>query len=457
MKSSGIDSKVFKTFPVCSLDNGEGIRFGILKYSHTVKDDMEFLLGHSIELVEVSEKIFFGEEARKEEPSSLFEERENGEEETAVHLLEHLIEYAAENLCSDIHIEPFQKGFRIRMRKNGSLFVYRQYNSSLLSELIARIKILSSLDISEKRKPQDGRFTQNLKNKKIDIRVSSISTIVGEKIVLRLLDPLGLEYSMEGIGMNEKQRTLMELLLKQPQGLILVAGPTGSGKTSTLYTFLQQLNTEERNIITIEDPVEFQIPGVNQIQVNPKAGITFENGLKSMLRQDPEVLMIGEIRNAETAEIALRSSITGHLVTSTIHTSDSPSSIIRLLDMGVEPYMVSAGITAVISQRLVRVLCPKCKTEEKTNDSIFALDNQTIYKKVGCQHCKDGYVGRKAVFEILIVNDKIRSMIHKDLQLDAIRKQGERMGMVSLKENLRELLLQGETSLEEAYRAITTL
>lgn len=376
---------------------------------------------------------------------------------SAINLLDEILIYSFKNKCSDIHVELLEHYIKIRMRKNGVLFIYKLIDKSIFNELMARIKILSSLDIAERRRPQDGRFTYHIGEKKIDIRVSTISTILGEKAVLRLLDPLGIEYTLMGIGLNSSQKLIVEKLLRQPQGLILICGPTGSGKTSSLYAFLQQLNKPEQNIITIEDPVEFAIEGINQIQVNKKAGITFESGLSSILRQDPEIIMVGEIRNKETAEIALRSSITGHLILSTLHSMDSPSSILRLIDMGIEPYMVSAGLLAVISQRLIRQLCPKCKEEIVITDSFFGLNEVKSFQAHGCSFCRDGYIGRYAIFELFVLEDTIKEHIRKDINIHNIKNRAVEEGMVTLKETLRHEIVSGNTSLEEAYRVIITL
>lgn len=444
--------------------NKEELVFVSLSKSSKIEEEIKTFFGKQFELIEVEEDEYFNALLYLEKGEvyrSIQEKKLNNitlcHSDSAIDLLDELLKYSSENKCSDIHIEPSNNYIRIRLRKDGSLFTYKYFELNIQNELIARVKILSSMDIAERRRAQDGRFTYSNEAYKIDIRVSSMPTTYGEKIVLRLLDPYGLEYSLYGIGMYPSQIELSKILLRQPQGLILLCGPTGSGKTSTLYTFLQILNTEEKNIITIEDPVEFNIEGINQIQVNNKAGITFESGLKTMLRQDPEVLMVGEIRNKETAEIALRASITGHLVLSTLHSNDSPSAILRLIDMGIESYMVSAGMIAVISQRLVRTLCPKCKTRVIVDDPYFSFKKQEIYKARGCSKCNSGYIGRKAVFEMFFINESIRNQIRKSIEVEEIRRRAIENGMVSLKDNLKDLILRGETSLEEAYKAIVTL
>lgn len=375
---------------------------------------------------------------------------------SAVQLSQTILNDAAEACCSDVHIEPAGESWRVRMRRNGTLFLYGSYPKSLYSEFVTRIKFLSSMDIGEKRRPQDGRFTFEYGGRHVDVRASAIPVKGEEKLVLRLLDRTGLDYTPQGIGLGGNNLALVQRLLRQPLGLVLICGPTGSGKTSTLYTFIQLLNRVERNILTIEDPVEFDIDGINQMQVNPKADITFSTGLEAMLRQDPEVMMVGEVRSMETAEIALRSSITGHLIFSTLHTTDSPSAIIRLMDMGVEPYMLSAGIIGVISQRLVRKLCDHCKKEVHTQDDYFKIDG-TTYEAVGCEKCFEGYTGREAVFEIMVMDEKIRSLIKPGVSLATLRVAAVESGMIPLKEALREKILEGSISIEEAYRTIMTM
>ena len=375
---------------------------------------------------------------------------------SAVQLSQTILNDAAEACCSDVHIEPAGESWRVRMRRNGTLFLYGSYPKSLYSEFVTRIKFLSAMDIGEKRRPQDGRFTFEYGGRHVDVRASAIPVKGEEKLVLRLLDRTGLDYTPEGIGLGGNNLALVQKLLRQPLGLVLICGPTGSGKTSTLYTFIQLLNRVERNILTIEDPVEFDIDGINQMQVNPKADITFSTGLEAMLRQDPEVMMVGEVRSMETAEIALRSSITGHLIFSTLHTTDSPSAIIRLMDMGVEPYMLSAGIIGVISQRLVRKLCDHCKKKVHTQDDYFKIDG-TTYEAVGCEKCFEGYTGREAVFEIMEMDEKIRSLIKPGVSLDTLKAAAVESGMIPLKEALREKILEGSISIEEAYRTIMTM
>lgn len=374
----------------------------------------------------------------------------------AVTLSEQILRDGILKCCSDVHIEPADDHWRVRMRRNGTLFLYGEYDNERYSEFVTRIKLMSQMDIGERRRPQDGRFSKTVDGKYVDVRVSAVPVKGREKLVLRLLHREGLDYTPEGIGLKGKQLEEVLKLLRQPLGLVLICGPTGSGKTTTLYTFLQLLNKVERNILTIEDPVEYAIDGINQMQVNQKANITFTTGLESILRQDPEVMMVGEIRSKETAEIALRSSITGHLIFSTLHTTDSPSAMIRLMDMGVEPYMLSAGVIGVISQRLVRTLCPECKRKVETHDDYFDVKGET-YRPIGCSYCDNGYVGREAIFEILTLSESLRGLIKPGVTLDTLRREAEKEGMVPLKDSLREKIKEGTISMDEAYRTIMTL
>lgn len=408
------------------------------------------------DLKDVAKKeVCFVDPSHKGESLSREGNRENFSVD-AVRLSESMLNDAIKACCSDVHIEPTDEGWRVRMRRNGTLFLYGDYPEATYSEFATRVKIMASMDIGERRRPQDGRMTYCYGGRNIDIRVSSIPVKGEEKLVLRLLDHTGLNYTPEGIGLTGEGLALVRRLLRQPLGLILICGPTGSGKTSTLYTFLQLLNTIERNIITIEDPVEFSIEGINQMQVNPKAKITFTSGLEAMLRQDPEIMMVGEIRSKETAEIALRSSITGHLIFSTLHTTDSPSAIIRLMDMGIEPYMISAGVIGIISQRLVRTLCPHCKRRVEVEDDFFELRGE-IFAPVGCSHCFDGYAGREAIFEIMLVDEEIRELIKPGTTLDTLRRKAEEKGMIPLRTSLRERIEAGVIGLDEAYRTMMTM
>ncbi len=404
----------------------------------------------AIVLEEISEYL----ENKKDEE---FDDKELSEvlKSPVVKLLNSIIKQATEMRASDIHIEPFEDCIRIRYRIDGDLKEIIRLPKKIHSPLITRIKIIGQMDIAEKRLPQDGRVENRINDRIIDMRISTVPTIYGEKVVLRLLNRENSLLSKSEIGFTEKNYEIFNKLICQPYGMILVTGPAGSGKTTTLYAILRELNTIEKNIITIEDPVEYKLDGINQIQINPKAGLTFAGGLRSILRQDPDIIMIGEIRDTETAKIAIRAAITGHLVLSTLHTSDSPSSITRLVDMGVEPYLVSSAVIGVISQRLVKRLCNQCKVAYKATHSEKVLlgiepDEEIIlYKPKGCNKCNNGYFGRIAVHEVMTVNNKIRKLINTGANIDELRECAINNGMTTIMSNSIELALKGITSVKE--------
>ena len=373
-----------------------------------------------------------------------------------VQLVRGMIEQAIRQRASDIHIEPMPDKVRVRYRIDGALYERISYSDKLLPAIVARIKVTGGMDISEKRKPQDGRITQIVDKREYDIRVSSIPTVYGEKIVLRIASKNALMRSKEELGLSDSDVQKFDSILKHPHGIILVTGPTGSGKSTTLYTALSELNREDVNIITVEDPVEANIDGVNQIQVNNKADLTFANALRSILRQDPDIIMIGEIRDSETAEIAVQASITGHLVVSTLHTNSTASSVSRLVDMGVEPYLLSDALVGVIAQRLVRRLCPFCRRKRKPDSYekvILGLkpdaDND-IYEPGGCPQCDNtGYKGRIGVYEILEVTADIRRNITERASTEEIRKTALEGGMDTLRMEATRYVLEGITSFSE--------
>jgi type IV pilus assembly protein PilB len=335
-------------------------------------------------------------------------------------------------------------------------------SKNTLSAIVTRIKIIAGLNIAEKRQPQDGRVQMEIDGRNIDLRISILPTVHGEKIVIRLLDSANALLTKEQLGFTEENLKLFNSILDIPNGIILVTGPTGSGKSTTLYSILNDFNTINTNIVTVEDPVEYKLDGVNQVQVNIKAKLTFANGLRSILRQDPDIIMIGEIRDAETAEIAVRAAITGHIVLSTIHTNDAPSTIMRLVDMGIKPFLIATSVKGIVAQRLAREICNGCKTsytitpEEK---DILGVDEDIIlYRGEGCQKCYNtGYKGRTAVNEIMKVTGTIRNLVDKDATTDEIREAALKEGMVSLRENCRQLVLKGVTTVEEMLRVAYTL
>jgi general secretion pathway protein E/type IV pilus assembly protein PilB len=391
---------------------------------------------------------------------------DSGEEDEAsiIRFVNQVLKDAIELRASDIHLEPFEDEFKIRYRIDGELQdtavppQLKQFQPAIVS----RIKILSHLNIAEKRLPQDGRIKVRIEKAEVDIRVSIIPMLHGEAVVMRLLRQNSTLRGLGEIGMNQRELEHFQHVLTLPHGIILVTGPTGSGKTSTLYTALNEINDAVRKIITVEDPVEYQLKGVNQIQVNEKSGLTFARGLRSILRHDPDVILIGEIRDAETAQIAVQASLTGHLVFSTLHTNDAPGALTRLVDMGVEPYLVASSLEAVLAQRLVRVLCPHCKqpdTSERAQQFKIKLGiaaEKTIFKSAGCRECRNtGFFGRHAIFEWMDTDEEIRQLILKSASTDQIRAAARKGGMRTLAEDGWRLVAAGVTTVEEVLSVTT--
>lgn len=374
-------------------------------------------------------------------------------------LVKEMIEKAARQRASDIHIEPLEKKVRVRYRIDGALYEKGRYDVRILPAMVARVKIIGGMDISEKRKPQDGRITQIVDRTEYDIRVSILPTVYGEKIVMRLASKNALNREKSQLGLKPTEMQQFDHILKNPHGILLVTGPTGSGKSTTLYTALSELNTEDVNIITVEDPVEANIDGINQVQVNPKANLTFASALRSILRQDPDIIMIGEIRDQETAGIAVQASITGHLVVSTLHTNSSASTITRLADMGVEPYLIADSVVGVIAQRLVRRLCPNCKKphiateEERELLGVKSEEPVQIYEPCGCPQCDNmGYKGRIGVYEIMEMSQDLKTIISKNGSAEAIKEQAMKNGMHTLRMSAAEYVLSGITSFNEMMK-----
>ncbi len=375
-----------------------------------------------------------------------------------VSLVKQMVEQAVRQRTSDIHIEPLEMSVRVRYRIDGALYERLIYATDLLSAIVARIKIISGMDISEKRRPQDGRMTQVVDGQEFDIRVSVLPTVYGEKVVMRLTSKNALSREKKDLGLNEHELKQFDHIFGNPHGIILVTGPTGSGKSTTLYTALSELNREEVNIITVEDPVEANINGINQVQVNPKAELTFASALRSILRQDPDIIMIGEIRDGETAGIAVQASITGHLVVSTLHTNSSAGAVGRLIDMGIEPYLLADSIVGIIAQRLVRRLCPNCKKakepdeEEKEILGIPANSKKKIkiYEPCGCDQCDNtGFKGRIGVYEILEISPKLKRVISKNSTAEEIKEVAMEDGMNTLRMSATRYVLEGITSVAE--------
>ena len=376
-----------------------------------------------------------------------------------VQLVRSLIEQAVRQRASDIHIEALESKVRVRYRIDGALYEKMVYDNSLLPAISTRIKIMGGMDISEKRKPQDGRMSVMVDRREYDIRISSIPTVHGEKIVMRISSKLNLTRDIKELGLNLDEMSMLQHMLAKPYGILFVTGPTGSGKSTTLYTALSALNKEQVNIVTVEDPVEADIEGINQIQVNNKVELTFASALRSILRQDPDIIMIGEIRDQETASIAVQASITGHLVVSTLHTNSSASTITRLEDMGIEPYLIADSVIGVIAQRLVRRLCPFCKKpkqatrDEKEFMGLKEEENVTIYEPCGCSKCDNtGFKGRIGVYEIMQITPKLKTIISKREGADILKEEALKEGMHTLRMSATDYVLDGTTSFSEMVK-----
>ena len=384
---------------------------------------------------------------------------EEDDDTPVIRFINTVIENAVNNSASDVHIEPIDKELRVRFRVDGVMREILRTPISMAGPVVSRVKIMSDLNIAERRLPQDGRITYPLADRAIDLRVSVIPTIFGEKVVMRILDRASVILEKEKLGLQGRDIQQFDELVAKPYGVVLVTGPTGSGKTTTLYTMLNQLNSEERNIITLEDPVEFNFKGISQIQVNAKAGLTFAYGLRSILRQDPDIIMVGEMRDQETAEISVRSALTGHLVLSTIHTNDAASAVTRLIDMKIEPFLISASLVGIVSQRLMRTICPYCVEEYEANYAELTMlgvdikNTVKLKKGKGCNYChQSGYKGRRGIFEIMQVTPDIRNMIDKRCTADELRVYAQSMGMATLQQAAANMVLEGLTSIDELLR-----
>jgi len=369
---------------------------------------------------------------------------------------------AVQSRASDIHVEPYENEARVRFRVDGVLHDISSLPKSQVAALVSRLKIMANLNIAERRLPQDGQSRIKIGQNLVDIRVSVVPTSGGERVVLRLLDKGSGELGLNDVGFSPEVLERLRELIRLAHGIILLTGPTGSGKTTTLYAAMTELNSEERNILTVEDPIEYQLPGVGQMQVKPKIDLTFASCLRHILRQDPDVIMIGEIRDVETAEIAIQASLTGHLVLSTLHTNDSASAVTRLIDMGIEPYLISSSVVAVIAQRLLRVICPQCKQPYTPSGQVISLWGETggsstiggqLYKGAGCENCLEtGYLGRTGISELLTIDDDIKELIGKRQGSHIIKEAAIQKGMTTLREDGLRKALAGETTLEEVCR-----
>ncbi|KPK39438.1 MAG: hypothetical protein AMJ78_08505, partial [Omnitrophica WOR_2 bacterium SM23_29] len=385
-----------------------------------------------------------------------------GEEEAPIiKLVTHLISEAVKIRASDIHVEPLEDKFRIRYRIDGVLHEVPGPPKQLQASVISRLKIMAGLNIAEKRLPQDGRIRIEAMGKDLDLRVSTLPALYGESVVMRILDKSSFLLGLRELGFLGEDEERFEKLIRLPHGMILVTGPTGSGKTTTLYASLSYINKPNKKLITVEDPVEYQLSGINQVQVKPAIGLTFASGLRTMLRQAPDVIMVGEIRDFETASIAVQAALTGHLIFSTLHTNDAPGAITRLIDMGIKPYLVSSTVEAIMAQRLVRVICSNCKEPYlPTKDELIAvglkpgeLEGKTLYRGAGCKECVyTGYKGRIGIFELLMINDDIRELIVKKASSANIMEVARKVGMKNLREDGLLKALQGITAIQEVVR-----
>ncbi len=447
----------------------------------TIEDELQFQTGYQITLMLATHtsiidaiKVNYGKEsaakAAEELNSDLAKDEQEGGSEfddavnsaPVVKLVNSMIDYAIRAKSSDIHIEPLEDRVRVRIRIDGVMQEVMSNPLSARDAITTRIKILGGMNIAEKRIPQDGRITTEINGEPVDMRVSILPTVTGEKTVIRILAKNDANLNRKWLGISDHNNDLINKIIKVPQGICLISGPTGSGKTTTLYTLLAEKNTPEVNIITVEDPVEIKIPGLNQVQVNAKAGMTFASGLRSILRQDPDIILVGEIRDGETAEIAMRAAITGHLVFSTIHTNDAVSSINRLIDMGLEPYMVSTALVGVVSQRLVRRICTNCREaiepDEFEIQSLRLDPGQKIYKGKGCTECSDkGYKGRIAIHEIVVMTKKMKALLERRASEEDMRQLAVTEGTQMLQESARALVLEGITTVDELNRVAYTI
>ncbi len=432
---------------------------------------IKYFLGHSDEIRTAIDRLYGDSEADKEEDSTqlidFYEddlERLKGmaQEAPVVRLVNVLITRALDMRASDIHFEPTEKSFIVRCRVDGILYELDTPPKSMQPAIISRLKLMANMDIAERRLPQDGRIKLRFGHRDVDIRVSTAPTIYGESVVLRLLSQEAVEYELEKLGMDENHLTLVKELIEKPFGMILVTGPTGSGKTTTLYAILKRLNRTTKKIITVEDPVEYQIDGINQIQVKPQINLTFANALRSLVRQDPDILLIGEIRDHETADIAIESALTGHLVFSTLHTNDAPGAITRLRDLGIESFLIADSILAVMAQRLVRVLCDACKEPYEATDADLAVLKEwipeidktpVIYRHKGCKECGyTGYKGRQGIFELFTVQDNIRSAIVSGKDANYLAQLAYSSGYRPLIYHGCKKVIDGTTTISEVLR-----
>jgi general secretion pathway protein E len=394
-----------------------------------------------------------------EEPEDLLDA---SDEAPIIRLVNSLLFQAVKERCSDVHIEPMERDISVRFRRDGILYEILRTPKRFQASITSRVKIMGGLNIAEKRLPQDGRIRIKIAGKDIDIRLSTVPTVHGERVVMRLLDRSAVLLDLNEIGFNESNLRTMNHLIHRSHGILLVTGPTGSGKTTTLYAALTKINTPEVNILTVEDPVEYQLAGIGQIHVNEKINLTFANVLRSFLRQDPDIIMVGEVRDLQTAEIAIQASLTGHLVFSTVHTNDASGAVTRLVDMGVEPFLVASSLVGILAQRLVRLVCPHCRQKVRPTEAEWSelglrgnghKQPEFVYKATGCPKCfKTGYLGRTGIYELLEVDDDIRQLVLKNVDSGTIKRAAMQKGMLTLREDGADKIVRGQTTLEEVLR-----
>ncbi|MDR1621506.1 MAG: GspE/PulE family protein [Synergistaceae bacterium] len=427
---------------------GRDIKVGITTLSE-IQNNLERLYSLQGNLEEAIVEIYGDTEVPQDMPES------GADDAPVIQLVSNVLDQGVREGASDIHVEPYEKSARIRYRVDGALYTAFDYPVALHPAVSARMKIMAGMDIAERRKPQDGRILIKVAGRRIDLRVSSLPTMNGEKMVLRILDQESSAVGLERLGLEADDMEKIDVFCGTPWGIMLVTGPTGSGKSTTLYSILEKINQPDVNIITVEDPVEFTVAGINQVHVNEKAGLTFESALRSILRQDPDKVMVGEIRDQKTAQIAIRAALTGHFVLSTLHTNDAPSAATRIVDMGVAPFLVSASLSGVIAQRLVRKLCPFCKEEYEMDPNMCeALEvprGSHAWKAKGCNECRQGYKGRKGIYEIMMVDDDLRKMILEGVSNITLRTEAIAKGMKTLRRSGINNALAGLTSIEEVF------
>lgn len=431
----------------------------VLALNHTVIETINRVYERGKEMTEgIEDDSAAISEYDLQEPKDLLEAED---EAPIIRFVNSLLFQAVKEKASDIHLECFEKELSVRFRKDGILHEITSVPKKLQASIISRVKIMAELDIAEKRKPQDGRIRVKVAGRDVDVRISTVPTTWGESVVMRILDRSSVILSLEDLGLSGKKLQVFESLIQRPHGIILVTGPTGSGKTTSLYAGLERINSPDKKIITVEDPVEYQIQGINQIQVNPKVNLTFANGLRSILRQDPDVILVGEIRDRETADIAIHASLTGHLVFSTLHTNDSASAITRLIDMEIEPFLVASSLMAVIAQRLLRFLCSSCKEPYSPHEDELQrigirrtqLHDGVLYRAKGCEKCFNmGYSGRTAIFEMLLIDDDIRNLTLSQVDSTKIKRKAVEHGMTTLRMDGAEKVARGLTSVDEVMR-----